>query len=156
MSDSPRFTEKSSYASQLDELDRQIVDALRHDGRVPFTALGGQIGLSANATADRVRALLKRGVITHFTAVVDERAASRKLEAVIDLRLAHEDQRTAFEQTLRELPAVDSAVHLTGPFDYQLRLLCNDAGEIDSTIAELKRRKYVRDTQTRVVLRQVL
>jgi Lrp/AsnC family leucine-responsive transcriptional regulator len=80
----------------------------------------------------------------------------RKLEAVIDLRLAHEDQRSAFEETLRELPAVASAVHLTGPFDYQLRLACHEATEIDATVAELKRRKFVRDTQTRVVLRQVL
>jgi Lrp/AsnC family leucine-responsive transcriptional regulator len=156
MSDSPRFTDKPPFASQLDELDRQIVDALRHDGRIPFKALGDRIGHSANATADRVRGLLRRGVITHFTAVVDEGAASRKLEAVIDLRLAHEDQRSAFEETLRELPAVASAVHLTGPFDYQLRLACNEANEIDATLAELKRRKFVRDTQTRVVLRQVL
>ena len=73
MSDSSRFTETSPFASQLDELDRQIVDALRHDGRIPFRALGDQIGLSANATADRVRGRLRRGVITQFTAVVDER-----------------------------------------------------------------------------------
>jgi len=151
-----RVNDRSPLASQLDELDQQIVDALRHDGRIPFKTLGDQIGLSANATADRVRGLLRRGVITHFTAVVNEGAASRKIEAVIDLRLAHEDQRGAFEETLRALPAIASAVHLTGPFDYQLRLACNEATEIDATLAELKRRKFVRDTQTRVVLRQVL
>jgi Lrp/AsnC family transcriptional regulator, leucine-responsive regulatory protein len=140
----------------LDDLDRKIVDSLRRDGRIPFRALGDEIGLSANATADRVRGLLRRGVITRFTAIVDDRATGRSLEAVVDLRLAHEGQRAALEETLRELPAVVDAVHLTGPFDYQLRLACNDASEIDATIAHIKRRGFVRDTQTRVILRQVM
>ena len=142
--------------AELDDLDRQIVEALRRDGRIPFRALGDEIGLSANATADRVRGLVKRGVITRFTAVIDDRTATRSVEAIVDLRLVSEDQRARFEETLRDLPAVAGAVHLTGPFDYQLRLACADTREIDATISELKRLKFVRDTQTRVVLRHVV
>jgi Lrp/AsnC family transcriptional regulator, leucine-responsive regulatory protein len=142
--------------SQLDDLDRKIVEVLRRDGRIPFRVLGDEIGLSANATADRVRGLLRRGVITGFTAIVDDSATARSLEAVVDLRLAHEEQRASFEEALRELPAIVGAVHLTGPFDYQLRLACGEATEIDATIAKLKRRRFVRDTQTRIVLRQVV
>ncbi len=139
----------------LDALDRQILELLTEDGRISYAALGDRIGLSANAAADRVRNMVRRGVITGFTAQVDESAGTRSLEAVIDLRLKDNESRPRFEQLLRESPVVVGAVHLTGPFDYQLRLACGDATEIDAVVGRLKNEGGVRDTQTRVVLRRV-
>jgi Lrp/AsnC family leucine-responsive transcriptional regulator len=142
-------------APALDELDQRIVDHLVRDGRISFTALGNAVGLSANAAADRVRALQRRGVIRGFTAVLDERGAGRTIEALVDLRLRENADRQAFERRVEELPAVAAAAHLTGPFDYHLRLSCTDTSEIEDTIATLKTLGGVRDTQTRVILRRL-
>ncbi len=141
---------------ELDDLDRRIVERLVEDGRLSFRALGDEIGLSANATAARVRALVRRGVITGFSAQLGPGVDGRGLEALIDLRLRSNAERARFETTLRELPAVAGAVHLTGAFDYQLSLSCRDAQEIDATIARLKDEGAVTETRTRVVLRRAI
>lgn len=137
---------------ELDALDRAIVDRLVADGRISYRALGAEIGLGPTATADRVRALVERGVITGFTALVDDPAA---VEAVVDLRLASEDLRASFTARIAQLPAVREALHLTGAWDYQLRLACASTAAVDETIQDLKRHGGVRDTQTRIVLHRV-
>lgn len=142
--------------ADLDDLDRRIVERLQADGRVSYRALGAEIGLSANATADRVRSLVRRGVIARFTAVLGPAADSRPLEAFIDLRLRSNADRDRFESELTRQPAIAQAVHLTGAFDYQLHLRCSNAEEIDATIATLKNAGLVTETRTRVVLRRVL
>ena len=47
----------------IDRTDREILRILRDDARIPWQALAGRVHLSANATADRVRRLTRRGVI---------------------------------------------------------------------------------------------
>ena len=142
--------------ADLDDLDRRIVERLQADGRISYRALGAEIGLSANATADRVRSLVRRGVIARFTAVLGPAADSRPLEAFIDLRLRSNADRDRFEEELTRQAAIAQAVHLTGAFDYQLRLRCSNAEEIDATIAALKNAGLVTETRTRVVLRRVI
>ena len=139
----------------LDPIDRRIVDRLIGDGRISYRALGDEVGLSPTATADRVRSLVRRGVITRFTAVVDDSALRRDVEAVVDVRLAGEGRRPHFEALVGRLDAVVEALHLTGPWDYQLRLACASTAEIDATIGELKGSAVVRDTQTRIVLHRL-
>ena len=140
----------------VDEIDAAIIEHLARDARISFTALGDAVALSANATADRVRNLQRRGVIRGFTVVLDEAAAGRSIEAVIDLRLRDNADRPKFEAQVRDLPAITGAVHLTGPFDYQLRLVCSDPSEIEETVAHLKTFGGVKDTQTRVVMRRLI
>jgi Lrp/AsnC family leucine-responsive transcriptional regulator len=139
----------------LDELDRRIVDLLVDDGRMPYRVLGQKVGLSASATADRVRALVRRGVIARFTAVVDHDATRRDVEAVVDLRLASEADRVRFERSVAASEAVAEAIHLTGVWDYQLRLACATTAQVDAVIRRLKQTGGVRDTQTRIVLHRL-
>ena len=42
--------------ARLDPVDRAIIEQLQHDGRMPFTKIGGAVGLSEAAAAERLRA----------------------------------------------------------------------------------------------------
>jgi hypothetical protein len=53
-------------------------------------------------------------------------------------------------------PQIAGAAHLTGPFDHQLRLVCADPSQIETTVAQLKNLGGVKDTQTRVVMRRLV
>jgi Lrp/AsnC family leucine-responsive transcriptional regulator len=139
----------------LDEIDQHILRLLADDGRMSFSDLGEQVGLSANAARDRVRALQGRGVITGFHAHVDQGRIDRRLRALIDIRLRNPDQAAAFERLVRGHPGGEEAVHLTGPSDYVVRIACADTTELDSFIQSLKEEGGVRDTQTRLILRIV-
>ena len=60
-----------------------------------------------------------------------------------------------FDEMLADLPAVVDAVHLTGPFDTQLRNAATDVGELDELLARLKDDFGVQETNTRLILRTI-
>lgn len=141
----------------MDAIDREILEELRRDARLPYRSLGARVGLSANAAADRVRRLVRTGVIRGFVALVDESARSdARLDLLVDARLRPDGDVAAFEGALVRLPAVTEAVHLTGRWDYQLRVRVPDVASIDELIRALKRDAGVAETQTRLVLRTAL
>lgn len=138
----------------MDEIDRQILSLLRANGRATFASIGDAVGLSPHGAADRVRRLEVAGVITGFTAVVDREALGRRLDAMVDVRLASTSDPDAFEGLALALPAVVELAFVTGRFDYQLRVACRDADELDQVVRALRRGGAVQ-TETRIVMRSV-
>lgn len=139
-------------SATLDETDRVILSELIRNGRASYTHLGTLAGLSPHAVAPRVRRLVKAGIVTGFTALVDYGAVGRGLDALIDVRLLSTAKPETFEATAAELPAVREVSFLTGRFDYQLRAACHDADDLDHTVRAL-RKAGAAVTETRIVLR---
>lgn len=146
------FGRKTSESVQLDATDFHILRLLVHDGRASFAALGEAVGLSARGAADRVRRLERDGVITSFTALVDLGQVGRALEAYIDVRLLSSVDPDEFEKLVRDLPAIRELAFVTGRFDYQVRVACSDAEELDLTVRSL-RQSGAGQTETRIVMR---
>ena len=142
-------------SSTLDAIDQSLVEALCVDGRASYQELGKTIGLSATATADRVRRLVRTGVIRGFRAVVDAEHIGRTVEAAIDVRLEVGTDRDEFVAILRAHPAVIEAVHVTGHFDYQLRVFCSGTAELDAVLGSLKSNGIVVETATRLMLHRI-
>ena len=140
----------------MDDVDREILGELMRNGRISFRDLGAAVGLSANAAADRVRRMRKDGVITGFTATLDPGAAGRGLLALIDVRLAASGTNEEFEAAMARLEPITDAVHVTGRFDYQLRVACRDSAELDRLLRHLTREGGVTETETRLVLRSAI
>ncbi len=137
----------------MDALDDQILNALVRNGRASFASLGAEVGLSPHAVAGRVRRLLERGVITGFTARVDPEQLGRSLDALIDVRLRPETLPEAFERAAARLPAVREIAFVTGRSDYQLRVACADADDLDHTVRALRQHGGAAATETRIVMR---
>jgi Lrp/AsnC family leucine-responsive transcriptional regulator len=140
----------------MDDIDREILSVLVRDGRTSFRDLGAAVGLSANAAADRVRRLRREGIIAGFTALVDPVAQGGGIEAVVDVKMGPDQDNDGFERAIAPLTAVVEAAHLTGRADYELRVRCADAGELDALLRRLKRECGAADTETRIVLRTAL
>ncbi|TWE21181.1 Lrp/AsnC family transcriptional regulator [Kitasatospora atroaurantiaca] len=138
----------------MDALDREILGALQEDARISYRDLGRRIGLSANATADRVRRLRAEGVIRGFTTLVDPTAAGGPgLVAFIDVRLRPGSISEDFERTALTLPGITEVVHITGEYDYLLRARAADAAALDALLRTLKREAGVAQSNTRLALR---
>ena len=117
--------------------------------------LGDEVGLGATATADRVRRLVDLGVILRFTAVVDPAALGIGLRAIVDLRLAAGVRPEQFEHDIALCTEVQSAFHITGPFDYQLVLSCADVAALDRLLRGWKREGWVLESNTRILMTEV-
>lgn len=132
----------------LDRVDREILGILRDDARISWQALGDRVHLSANAVAERVRRLQRRGAIRRFTADVDQAALGRTLMAVIDVRIDH---RQGIEDQLRERDDVLWAARVTGVPDIKIAVACAGTAGLDEFIAWLEG-EGARETTTDVVL----
>jgi Lrp/AsnC family leucine-responsive transcriptional regulator len=142
--------------SAIDDTDSEIIRALAENARMSYRELGERVSLSANATAERVRRLVETGVIAGFRAVVDPAAAGRRLVALIDVRIAGPSEAERFEAMIASLEEVTDAAHVTGRFDYQVRVACAGTDALDRLIKLLKTQGGVVETDTRIALRTVV
>jgi len=142
-------------STELDDTDHRIIKALVANGRTSFADLGKAVGLSPHGAADRVRRLQRDGVLLRFTAVVDLERVGRGLEAFIDARLLPTTPSEEFERRVLELPAVQEVAFVTGRFDYQLRVACRNADDLDATVRAVRGHAGAAHTETRIVLRDL-
>ncbi len=136
----------------MDEIDDKILSLLATNGRASFATLGEAVGLSPHGAADRVRKLERDGVITGYTALVDPAGVGRSLDAFIDVRLLPATDPEQFERRAAKLTSVRELAFLTGRFDYQLRVACRDADDLNETVRAI-RQGGAAGTETRIVLR---
>ena len=139
----------------MDTLDRKIIGELQADGRISVTELAERLPLSLSATSERLKRLTDSGVITGFHARIDPELAGRTIEALVDVRLAPSTYTTepVFDDPVFD--GVVDAVHLTGRFDVQLRVMARDVAELDTMLAKLKDEIGAEETNTRLVLRSL-
>lgn len=137
----------------LDETDHRILSLLATNGRASFASIGEEIGLSPHGAADRVRRLEREGAITGYSASIDLGVVGRSLDAFIDVRLLPSTDPEGFERFVSSLPAVREMAFLTGRFDYQLRVACRDADDLDRTVRAVRRDAGAASTETRIVMR---
>lgn len=139
----------------MDRIDYELLSALARDGRLSYRELAEQVHLSPNAAAERVRRLLASGTIRHIRASIDPTALGRPLEAQIEVKLQAETAASDFENALRHMPQVVSATLMTGSYDYAVRVACTGRDELVQVTEALRQRSGVRETYTRLVLREV-
>jgi Lrp/AsnC family leucine-responsive transcriptional regulator len=142
----------TTESSALDPIDFRIVNLLVRNGRASFASIGAAVGLSAHGAADRVRRLERAGIISGFTARVNLDTIGRSLDALVDVRILPSTVPEDFEGTVGDLPAVREVAFLTGRFDYQVRVACRDADDLDRTVRAI-RANGAAQTETRIVLR---
>ena len=140
----------------MDEIDRRILQELVVDGRLSVTELADQISLSLSATSQRLRRLVDGGAIERFTVRLDPAMVGRPIDALVDLRLPADLSFSGIDEGILALPEVVDAVHLTGRFDYQVRLHCRTINELDTILRDFKQSFGVEETSTRVVLSTVV
>jgi len=138
----------------MDRIDDIILSRLAHDGRASFRELAEEVRLSPNAVAERFRRLRKNGTIRSIRAQLDPAAFGRTVEAIIEVKLEPGTAAPQFEAVLRGLPQVVSAMLLTGSFDWAVRVACIDRDEL-VLVTETLRQRGVRETNTRLLLREV-
>ena len=92
--------------ADLDLTDQKILTALQADGRISNTDLSRKVGLSESPCLRRVRKLEEDGVITGYSALLDNRKLGLEIVAYVQVNL---DQRSeadtnAFVQAVRKAP----------------------------------------------------
>jgi DNA-binding Lrp family transcriptional regulator len=141
----------------LDAIDWRILKELQADGRMTNVALASKIGLSAPPCLRRVRALEEAGLISGYTAIVDEAALGFALTAfaMVGLHNQTESDLRAFENRILGWPIVREAHMLSGDSDYMLRCVARDLQSFqDFVLRELTAAPNVANVKTFLTIRR--
>lgn len=117
----------------MDATDARIVQALQRDGRQRLADLSEKIGLSATPLARRIARLEESGVITGYSARVDQEKLGLPLNIFIFVELEHQSRKavSAFEDALRRFDEVMECYLMTGTRDVMLRVVARDLTAFD-------------------------
>lgn len=135
----------------MEELDRRIVQLLALDGRMSFTDLGRDLGLSTSAAHQRVRRLEERGVIRGYRAIVDHQAAGMPLTALISVTPFDPAAPDDVPDQLRDLSELDSCYSVAGSESYVLQARVAGPLQLEELLARVRAAAGV-TTHTTVVL----
>ena len=137
--------------SAVEETDQAIVAALAADGRMSYTDLATQVGLSVSAVHQRVRRLEQRGVIAGYGAKLNYEAIGLPLTAFVAIRPFDPAQPDDAPERLAHLPEIESCFSVAGEDFYILLVRVASPTDLERLLMEIRNSANV-ITRTTVVL----
>ena len=123
---------------QLDEIDRRILRALVANGRISNADLAREVGLSPSPCWQRVRRLEEEGVITGYTAVIDQEAMGVGETVMVEVSLERHDANVleAFGRAMLEIPEVLEVHLMAGEYDYFVKIAADGTKGVEEFLRE--------------------
>ena len=146
-----RGAPRRDYRDGVEEIDRRILLLLAADGRMSFTELARQSGLSVSATHQRVRRLERRGLIRGYAAVINPADAGLPLTAFISLTPFDPAAADDAPDRLAHLAAIEACHSVAGDENYILKVRVASPGELEVLLSEIRAAANV-STRTTIVL----
>ena len=144
--------------SDLDRIDRKILDILQREGRISMTELAERIGLSTSPSSERVRRLERDGVITGYHARIDPSAVGKTLLVFVQITLSSKSG-DVFDKVRDEMLAVPEVLecHLvSGGFDYLVKARLRGMNEYRHLLGDLlKKLPVTAESHSYVVMEEV-
>ena len=123
MARTTKSTEGARTTVVVDDLDKALIEALQQDGRLPYTKLAVEVGLSEAAVRQRVQRLVEAGVV-QIVAVTDPLTLGFRRMAMIGLKVEGDLRKVAND--IAALPEVSYVVVVGGSFDLMMEVVCED------------------------------
>jgi len=135
----------------MEGTDRHILALLARDGRMSYTDLGRETGLSTSAAQQRVRRLEQRGAITGYHAELEPAAVGRTLTAFIAIRPADSTAEGHTQALLAGMPEVVSCYSVAGDASYLCLVAVESTRALDELLTRLRTQANVMTTTTVVL-----
>jgi len=142
----------------LDAIDLHLLALLQKDGRATHRELARQVDLSPPGLQKRLRKLEDRGVIQGYAALLDRQALGLDLLCFVQVTLAHHEPQmiARFRDELGQIPEVLECHHLTGEFDYLMKVVVRNHQHLQTFLFEkLTPIPGVDKVRTSIVLREI-
>lgn len=126
---------------------------------MPVTTLAERVGLSSNATSERLRRLQRDGVIESFTVRLSAKALGRGLTAFVEVKLDRTSGEVfeAFAAAVRQIEGIEECHMVAGGFDYLLKTRHRDMADYRAFLSDvLVGLPGVRETRTYAVMEAVV
>lgn len=148
----------SEPLQQLDDIDRHILCLLQENSRMSSAELARRVNLSAPGLQKRLKKLEDNGVIGRYVALVNREALGLDLLCFAQVTLAHHQPECVgqFCERVKGLPEVLECHHLSGEFDYLLKVVVANHQHLEQFLSEkITRIPGVDRIRTSIVLNEI-
>lgn len=139
-------------------MDWRVLRLLQNDARVSTAELARQVELSPPGLQKRLRKLEESGVIERYVTLVNRESVGLDLLCFVHVTLAHHEPEyvSRFRDAMKLLPEVLECHHLTGEFDYLLKVVVENHKHLERFLFEkITRIPGVDRVRTSIVLREI-
>jgi len=135
----------------VDETDRKLISALRHDARASLSDLALDMGVSRTTVRGRIERLRRSGEIVGFSVVLKGDAAHDPVRGLMMLGI----EGRGMDRILRQLNGLSSVrkLHTTnGRWDVIVELGTDTLEDLDGILAQIRKFDGVASSETSLLL----
>ena len=143
---------------KIDELDKRILKHLQEDSKKTNKEIANDLKLSVTAIYERIKKLERDGVISKYVALVNPESVGKGFMVLCQIKLIQhkKDILTKFEKDITSLPEVIECLHVSGDYDYILKVLVKDMDEYrDFMVAKLTSLDHIGSTKSVFTINKV-
>jgi Lrp/AsnC family transcriptional regulator, leucine-responsive regulatory protein len=142
----------------LDDKDRILLQCLQEDARITNTELAQRVELSPTGLQKRLRKLEEAGIVKRYVTLLDREAIGFDMLCFVQVTLQrHEPEAIErFKGAVQQMPAVLECHHITGEYDYLLKIVVQNRRQLETFLVEtLTPMPGMDKIRTSLVLREI-
>ncbi|WP_142785791.1 Lrp/AsnC family transcriptional regulator [Changchengzhania lutea] len=142
----------------FDATDKKLLEYLQQDSKQTNKELSNKLNLSVTAVYERIKKLEKEGFISKYVALVDKEKINRAFVVFCHIKLVQHSQAyvVKFEREVANLTEVLECYHISGDYDYLLKVLVKDMVAFrEFMVNKLTTINHIGSTQSMFVINEV-
>ena len=142
----------------FDSIDKKLLHLLQKDSKQTNKELSNKLNLSVTAVYERIKKLEKQGVIAKYVALVSKEKVDKSFVAFCHIKLVKhaQDFVVKFEKEVTNLDEVLECYHISGDYDYLLKVLVKDMQSFrDFMVNKLTTINHIGSTHSMFMINEV-
>jgi Lrp/AsnC family leucine-responsive transcriptional regulator len=142
----------------LDITDKKLINLLQNDSKQTTKQLSLQLNLSVTAVYERVKKLENQKVIEKYVAIINKNKIEKSFLVFCHVKLIQHSKEyvTTFEREILKLEEVSECFHVSGDYDYILKIYVKDMDEYRHfMVTKLTAIKHIGSTHSTFTIEQV-
>ncbi|MBK6497766.1 MAG: Lrp/AsnC family transcriptional regulator [Saprospiraceae bacterium] len=111
---------------QLDIYDTKILQHLEDDGRMAFSLIAQEIGISNTMVHQRVAKMTEQGILKGIKPILDEKKIGYDWASFTGLTLEKDHNSSRIIEALKAIPEVTECYYITGAFTLFIRIVAKN------------------------------
>jgi Lrp/AsnC family leucine-responsive transcriptional regulator len=142
----------------MDATDKKLLSLLQQDSKKTTKELAVKLHLSVTAVYERIRKLEREGIINHYVALLNRNKINKGFVVFCHLKLIQHSKEfiSIFEQEVVKLDEVLECFHVSGDYDYILKICVKDMEEYrEFMVTKLTTLKHIGSTHSTFMIGEV-
>ncbi|WP_158729084.1 MULTISPECIES: Lrp/AsnC family transcriptional regulator [unclassified Flavobacterium] len=142
----------------MDETDKKILMLLQQNAKLNTKEIAEKVNLSVSPTFERIKKLEQKQYIKKYVALLDGIKIGKSISVYCQVTLAIHSRELIddFKTQINTLPEIMGCFHVSGNYDFLLKIVVNDMNEYQKFIIDkLSVIKGISNVQSSFVMEEI-